>query len=55
MRTQTVNLTRSLLQEYDKALAHTHAHSHNYSLVDSFRCLRLQLAKKLRLWRDMQY
>lgn len=55
MHTQTVNLTRSLLQDYDKALAHTHAHSHNYSLVDSFRCLCLQLAKKLWLWTDEQY
>lgn len=39
MHTQTVNLTRSLLQEFDKALAHTHADSHNYSLVDSLCCL----------------
>lgn len=52
---QTVNLTRSLLQEYDKGLVHTHAGSHNSSLVDSFRCLRSQLAKKFRRWTDMQH
>lgn len=44
---------RSLLQEYDKGLAHTHARSHSYSLVDFFfYCL--QFAKEQRLWTDMQ-
>lgn len=33
MRTQAVNLTRSLLQEFDKAHAHSYASSHNYSHV----------------------
>lgn len=56
MRAQAVGLTRSRLQEYDKALSHPRSLAQQQScLFSSTVCVSYQLAKKLGPWTGTQH